>query len=174
MIDSEIHRITCSSSGIIDVERYLRKDEANLFDQVPSYIPLVKTRYESSFRDAMIDPLHVKRESLNWNQIDQVLAGYGDNLIDRKWHGFRAKYVVLPTDIPPNTYSMVINGKSETLNPEEIRVEGLRRLIGSITRSRLRTEKEKKEEKLREKKYSLKLCFTPARFTTSLMSNKHL
>lgn len=60
MIDSEIHRITCSSSGIIDVERYLRKDEANLFDQVPSYIPLVKTRYESSFRDAMIDPLHVK------------------------------------------------------------------------------------------------------------------
>ncbi|CAD6634162.1 BAG_1a_G0030510.mRNA.1.CDS.1 [Saccharomyces cerevisiae] len=159
MIDSEIHRITCSSSGIIDVERYLRKDETNLFDQVPSYIPLVKTRYESSFRDAMIDPLHVKRESLNWNQIDQVLAGYGDNLIDRKWHGFRAKYVVLPTDIPPNTYSMVINGKSETLNPEEIRVEGLRRLIGSITRSRLRTEKEKKGRKTKREEIQPEVMF---------------
>ncbi|CAI4044051.1 hypothetical protein SKDZ_10G3340 [Saccharomyces kudriavzevii ZP591] len=159
MIDSEIHRITCGSGGIIDVERYLRKDETSFFDQVPSYIPLVKTRYESSFRDAMIDPLHVKRESLNWNQIDQVLAGYGDYLIDRKWHGFRAKYVVLPTDIPPNTYSMVINGKNETLNPEEIRVEGLRRLIGSITRARLRTEKEKRIKKSKREEIQPEVIF---------------
>ncbi|CAI4044123.1 hypothetical protein N7582_003281 [Saccharomyces uvarum] len=159
MIDSEIHRITCGSSGIIDVERYLRNDEVNLFDQVPSYIPLVKTRYENSFRDAMIDPLHVKRESLNWNQIDQVLAGYGDYLMDRKWHGFRAKYVVLPTDIPPNTYSMVINDKNETLNPEEIRVEGLRRLIGSITRARLRTEKEKQIKKTKREEIQPEVMF---------------
>ncbi|CAI4034536.1 hypothetical protein SMKI_10G3290 [Saccharomyces mikatae IFO 1815] len=159
MIDSEIHRITCSSSGIIDVERYLRNDETNLFDQVPSYTPLVKTRYENAFRDAMIDPLHVKRKSLNWNQIDQVLAGYGDYLIDRKWHGFRAKYVVLPTDIPPNTYSMVINGKSETLNPEEIRVEGLRRLIGSITRARLRTGKEKQRRKTKREEIQPEVMF---------------
>lgn len=144
MIDSEIHRICCNQSGAIDVQRYLRKNDTNWFDQVPSYIPMVRTRYEDHYRKASIDPIHLGRSSLNWNQIDQVLAGYGDYIVDKTWHGFRAKFVLLPAEVPPNTFSLVINGKNETLTPEELRLEGLRRVISSITRARVRTEQEKK------------------------------
>ncbi|CAL9729184.1 vacuolar membrane-associated protein Iml1p [Monosporozyma unispora] len=143
MIDSEIHRICCNQTGVIDVQRYLRKNDTDGFDQVPSHTPMVKTRYEDTYRKAKIDPVHIGRSSLNWNQIDQVLAGYGDYIIDKKWHGFRAKFVVLPADVPPNTFSLVINGKNETLTPEELRLEGLRRVISSITKSRIKTEQEK-------------------------------
>lgn len=143
MVDSEIHRISCGMDGVIDVQRYLRKNEQNTSEQVPSYVPLVKTRYENEYRSAEIDPLHASRDSFNWNQIDQVLAGYGDDGLDRKPYGFRSKLVVLPADIPPNTLSSIISGRNETLTPEEIRLEGLRRLIASINRAKLRTSKEK-------------------------------
>ncbi|CCK69111.1 GTPase-activating protein IML1 KNAG_0B06870 [Huiozyma naganishii CBS 8797] len=147
MIDSEIHRITCGNNGVIDVQRYLRKNETSPFDQVPSHIPLVKTRYENEYHAAKIDPIHTFRESLNWNQIDQALAGYGDFIVDKKWNGFRAKFVLLPATSRPSTFSIVINGKNETLSPEELRLEGLRRVIASITKSRLKTEQEKKMKK---------------------------
>lgn len=143
MIDSEIHRLSCGLDGVIDVQRYIRKYEENPYEQVPTYIPLVKTRYETVYRDAEIDPLHATRSSFNWNQIDQVIAGYGDSGFDKKSYGFRSKLVVLPADIPSNTFSSVINGRNETLTPEEIRLEGLRRLISSINRTKQRTTKER-------------------------------
>lgn len=143
MIDSEIHRLSCGVDGVIDVQRYLRKYEENPYEQVPTYIPLVKTRYEAEYRLAELDPLHVTRGTFNWNQIDQVLAGYGDCSLKKRSYGFRSKMVVLPADIPSNTYSSVINGRNETLTPEEIRLEGLRKLISSINRSKLRTSREK-------------------------------
>lgn len=144
MIDSEIHRICYNQSGVIDVQRYLRKNDIDWFEQVPSYLPMVRTRYEDHYRKADMDPIHAGRSSLNWNQIDQVLAGYGDYIVDKTWHGFRAKFVLLPAEVPPNTFSLVINGKSETLTPEELRLEGLRRVISSITRARIKTEQEEK------------------------------
>lgn len=137
MIDSEIHRISCGRNGTIDVERYIRNEKVDPYLQVPSYIPLVKTRYETKYRDSMIDPVHSRRPSLNWNQVDQVLAGYGEYIVDRKWHGFRAKFVILPSDVPASGSSMVINGKNETLTPEELRVEGFRRLVTSIVNLKL-------------------------------------
>lgn len=146
IIDSEIHRISCSQNGTIDVQRYLRKNEKDQFEQVPSYSPLIKTRYETTYRNSMIDPIHAKRPSLNWNQIDQVVAGYGDYVVDKKWSGFRSKYVVLPSAIPPKNFSIIVNGKSEILTLEELRVEGLRRLINSITKLKLKNEKEKRRK----------------------------
>lgn len=140
MIDSEIHRISCNQTGVIDVQRYLRKNDTIGYDQIPRHVPMVKTRYEEKYREANIDPVHIGRKSLNWNQIDQVLAGYGDYIIDKKWHGFRAKFVLLPAEVPPTTFSLVINGRNETLTPEELRLEGLRRVITSITKSRIKTE----------------------------------
>lgn len=159
MIDSEIHRITCNQSGIIDVQRYLRKNEVDPFNQVPSHTPLVKTRYEHSYREAKIDPVHTQRASLNWNQIDQTLAGYGSLIVDKKWHGFRSKFVLLPAEVPRNTYSLVINGQNETLSPEELRLEGLRRVINSITRARLLTEEEKRNRSFKKEEIQPEVMF---------------
>ncbi|CCD27194.1 GTPase-activating protein IML1 NDAI_0J03020 [Naumovozyma dairenensis CBS 421] len=160
MIDLEIHRIECDNmNGIIDVKRYLRKDDLNPFDQVPTYRPLVKTRYQNDYRETMMDPIHVTRESLNWNQIDQALAGYTDYAQDKTWTGFRSKFVVLPAEIPTNTFTMTVNGRNETLTPEEIRVEGLRRLIASVTKARLKTEKEKVAEQTRKEEIQPEVMF---------------
>lgn len=156
MIDNEIHRISCGYDGVIDVQRYIRKNEVNVFDPISSYIPWIKTRYETSYRQTDIDPLRATRESFNWNQLDQVLAGYGDSVIESNKKRYKSKFVVLPTEVPPTTFSSTVNGRKETLSAEEIRLEGLRRLISSISRSRMRTEgdtdnrKSRKEEILPE------------------------
>jgi len=166
IIDSEIHRISCSQNGTIDVQRYLRKNNSDLFDQVPSYLPLIKTRYETVYRDSMIDPIHVKRPSLNWNQIDQVIAGYGDYVLDRSWHGFRSKFVVLPSEATPNNFSIIVNGKNEVLSVEELRLEGLRRLINSITKCKLRSDKEKRMKKSKKDELQPDVIF----YTGSLLN----
>lgn len=166
IIDSEIHRISCGPNGTIDVQRYLRKNDTDLFDQVPSYMPLIKTRYETSYRNSMIDPIHVKRPSLNWNQIDQVIAGYGDYLVDTKWHGFRSKFVVLPSAVAPKNFSIIVNGKNETLTVEELRLEGLRRLIASITKCKLRSEKEKRSKRSKKDEIQPEVIF----YTGSLLN----
>lgn len=159
MIDSEIHRISCGMDGVIDVQRYMRKNEENPLERVSSYSPLVKTRYENCYRKAKIDPLHARRIPLNWNQIDQVLAGYGEYGLSKNQCGFRSKLVVLPAEIPSNTYSSVINGRNETLTPEEIRLEGLNRLISSISKSRLLTAKEKQMKKNKKEEIQPEILF---------------
>ncbi|AMD20965.1 HEL316Wp [Eremothecium sinecaudum] len=143
IIDKEIHRISCGYNGTIDVQRYLRKSEAKDNHTTSKYNPLIKTRYEDRYRELQVDPITVFRDSLWWNQIDQVLAGYDDSMMDTNKIGFRSKFVILPADIPPNTFSSTINGRKETLTPEEIRLEGLRKLISSISKSKLRSNAEK-------------------------------
>ncbi|CCE61706.1 hypothetical protein TPHA_0B00340 [Tetrapisispora phaffii CBS 4417] len=142
MLDTEIHRITCGLDGVIDVQRYLKREQ-NPLDQVSSYMPLVKTRYEEEYRTIKRDPLHATRKSLNWNQIDQALACYGDYREDGKYAGFKAKFVVLPVEIPLHTLSTVVNGRNEMLSSEELRLEGLRRLTAFIAKSKIKSSDEK-------------------------------
>ncbi|AAS50692.2 ABL079Cp [Eremothecium gossypii ATCC 10895] len=143
IIDNEVHRIKCGYNGTIDVQRFLRKNENKMMDTIAKYTPLVRTRYEHSYRPCKMDPLRISRTSLRWNQVDQILAGYYDSMMDSSKIGFRSKFVILPADIPPNTFSSTVNGRKETLSAEEIRLEGLRKLISSISKSRLRTNPEK-------------------------------
>ncbi|CDO92188.1 unnamed protein product [Kluyveromyces dobzhanskii CBS 2104] len=146
-IDNEIHRIVCFDETI-DVQRYVRHDDLQLLQSFARYTPNVKTRYESEYRELDLDPVKTRRESYNWNQLDQVLAGYGDTMMDPTTQKrFRCKFVILPSEIPPNTFQSTVNGRKETLTAEEIRLEGLRKIISSISRSRLRTEREKKDKR---------------------------
>ncbi|SCU91663.1 LAME_0E13366g1_1 [Lachancea meyersii CBS 8951] len=138
MFAEEIHRLSCDYDGTINVQRHVRKDLNALTNGVPTYNPQIKTRYENSYRDTMTDPLKMDRERYNWNQLDQMLAGYGDAVIEKNKKRFRSKFVVLPSEIPTNTFSSTINGRSEVLSAEEIRLEGLRRLISTIYRSRFK------------------------------------
>ncbi|CAG62336.1 uncharacterized protein GVI51_M00253 [Nakaseomyces glabratus] len=159
LMGSEIHRLHYDNSGTINVERYIEKSERNVFDQVPSYTSFVKTRYDSNYRKTDVDPIHTKRSEFNWNLLDQLLAGYSDPYLYDEWHGFRSKYVILPAEIPSNTFSMVVNGKNETLTTEEIRVEGLRKLIASITRLKLLSVEESKIQKDRKTEIQPEVIF---------------
>lgn len=146
-IDNEIHRIVCFDE-IIDVQRFIRNEDFKLIQTFAKYTPYVKTRFEAEYREVLVDPVKKMRDPYNWNQLDQVLAGYGDMVSDSNSEKcFRSKFVLLPAEIPPNTFQSTINGRKETLSAEEIRLEGLRKLISSISRSRLRSEEEKRNIK---------------------------
>ncbi|SCU80666.1 LANO_0B00826g1_1 [Lachancea nothofagi CBS 11611] len=166
MFYEEIHKLSCDYDGTINVQRHIRKNNDAIGSGVPTYYPEIKTRYESSYRETMTDPLKMNRERFNWNQLDQMLAGYGDSVIEKNKKQFRSKFVILPSDVPENTFSSTINGRSETLSAEEIRLEGLRRLISSIYRTRLKNGRDKLPRSSRKEEIAPEILF----YTGSLFS----
>lgn len=159
MLGEEIHRLTCTLDGTIDVQRHIRKKLSESSFGVPTYCPEIKTRYENQYREIMTDPLKMNREKVNWNQLDQMLAGYEDSIIEQNKKRFRSKFVILPADVPENTISSTINGRSETLSAEEIRLEGFRRLISSIYRARLRNAQDEVSRSSRKEEIAPEVIF---------------
>ncbi|SCU91834.1 LAFA_0F06150g1_1 [Lachancea sp. 'fantastica'] len=159
MFAEEIHRLSCDYDGTIDVQRHIRKDIFSSSNAIPTYNPQIKTRYENSYRDTMTDPLKLERERYNWNQLDQMMAGYEDSVIDKNKKQFRSKFVVLPSDISSNTVSSTINGRAEVLSAEEIRLEGLRRLISTIYRSRYKPADETSGNSSRKEEIAPEILF---------------
>lgn len=156
-INDEIHSIFCDYDGTLNVQMYrkihkpntakisLGSRKANANDA-----PLIRTRYADEYTTSKIDLKSIKPSLFNWNQFDQLLAGYDDAIIgDKEYH--KMKFVVMPADIPPNLH--VVN--NESLSDEELRVEGLRKLIALIERGKYVRQddaktKSKKEEILPE------------------------
>ncbi|ODV85626.1 hypothetical protein CANARDRAFT_198693, partial [[Candida] arabinofermentans NRRL YB-2248] len=147
-LSHEIHRISCDYHGLINVQVYKRTDRPDdilteTSKPAAGYVPYVRTRYSEEYHPIIIKGLQGEPRNYNWNQLDQVLAGYDDavEVTQRKTH--RIKFVILPTKIPPNSFKLA----AEKLTPEEIRLEGIRALITIINRSRYRTNEEKKSNK---------------------------
>ncbi|CRK35964.1 hypothetical protein BN1708_019860, partial [Verticillium longisporum] len=86
------------------------------------YKPAIRTLLDVNYRTQEIDILTPKPER-NWNYIDSYLAGHNDELTEslRFW---RARFVLIPM-LPRNT-SVPRNQSGD--NPEEVRLEGIRRL----------------------------------------------
>lgn len=137
-INDEIHSIFCDYDGTLNVQMYRKIDKpdsvkislgsrkANTDDA-----PLIRTRYADEYTPSKVDLKSIKPSTFNWNQFDQLLAGYDDAIIgDKAYH--KMKFVVMPADIPPNLHLM----NNESLSDEEIRVEGLRKLIALIERGK--------------------------------------
>ncbi|QEL59936.1 vacuolar membrane-associated protein IML1 [Candidozyma auris] len=81
----------------------------------------------------------------NWNQFDQLLAGYDDTISEtREFH--KMKFVVMPADMSQSAYHV----NNDSLSDEEIRVEGLRKLISLIERGRYSQSAEKPTKKKEE------------------------
>ncbi|EGW34888.1 vacuolar membrane-associated protein IML1, partial [Spathaspora passalidarum NRRL Y-27907] len=154
MLDDEIHRIFCDYSGNLNVQLYRRTDKDNIphkitlgQSKIKPYFPLIRTRYADDYTPTMVDSISVQPQKYNWNQFDQLIAGFDDAMPESKKEFHKMKFVVLPTDIPKNAYFI----SNENLSPEEIRVEGLRKLIAVIERGTYKKNntsvKSKKEER---------------------------
>ncbi|KAL6453857.1 IML1 Vacuolar membrane-associated protein IML1 [Candida maltosa Xu316] len=137
-LNDEIHRIFCDYNGNINVQLYRKiiKSEENRITlgetKIRPYFPLIRTRYTDEYTPSRIDAIADQGQKYNWNQFDQLLAGFDDAMPDDKKEFHKMKFVVMPTDIPKNAYFI----SNENLSPEEIRVEGLRKLIGVIERGK--------------------------------------
>ncbi|ODV77395.1 uncharacterized protein CANTADRAFT_70541 [Suhomyces tanzawaensis NRRL Y-17324] len=147
----QIHRISLDYSGNLNVQLYKKSVFANSDKSklalglghgglngnstkasLKPYFPLIRTRYADEYSTAKLDAINLKSSKLNWNQFDQYLAGYEDIMPDVNKEFYQMKFVIMPTDIPKNAYYI----NNESLSDEEIRVEGLRKLIGLIEKAK--------------------------------------
>lgn len=149
----EIHRISCDYNGNLFVQLYCKKptDQKSkpltLGQTKGRYAPFIRTRYIDEYAPAKEDYLKIEPVRYNWNQFDQLLAGYTDAVPSDKKRFHKMKFVVLPSDIPKNAFYIT----NENLTDEEIRVEGLRKLIFLIERDRYpksQDEKDKRKEEI--------------------------
>lgn len=147
----EIHRIFCDYNGNINVQLYrkiIENDEKKITlgqTKLKPYFPLIRTRYTDEYTPARIDAIADNPQKFNWNQFDQLLAGFDDAMPEEKKQFHKMKFVVMPTDIPKNAYFV----SNEKLTPEEIRVEGLRKLIGVIERGKYKHDSSQKKKSRR-------------------------
>ncbi|CAN6605700.1 vacuolar membrane-associated protein Iml1p [Trichomonascus vanleenenianus] len=150
-----IHRLACDHYGTINVQLY-KKTDLELSDFTRTYHPMVQTKYEDAYQPAAGNFFDPSVRKVNWNQVDQLLAGYEDVMPENS-KMFKIRFVLIPTDIPRNNPIM---GTSEALSPEEIRLEGLRRVVLQLHKGtyltreeRLRKSRTKKESKPPEIKF---------------------
>ncbi|EGV64659.1 hypothetical protein CANTEDRAFT_103597 [Yamadazyma tenuis ATCC 10573] len=138
MLDNEIHRI--HNDGVsIGVQLY-RKIEDSAYSSIfktagfdfQNHKPLIRTRYADEYIKSSINFIEQKPKIFNWNKLDQLLAGYDDALPEETQTFFKMKFVVMPADIPKNAFFI----SNEHLTDEEIRVEGLRKLIAVIEKGK--------------------------------------
>ncbi|KAG7904945.1 hypothetical protein KL907_003161 [Ogataea polymorpha] len=145
-LSNEIHRISCDFDGLVNVQVYKRMsrpDDVLTRSSRSDYKPYVRTRYSQEYKSMVIHALQGEPRNYNWNQLDQLLAGYEETVEPAQRRSHRIKFVILPTEIPSNAFNLA----SEKLTPEEIRLEGIRSLISIISRLKYRTAGEKTERK---------------------------
>lgn len=151
-LNDEIHRLFFDYNGTLNVQLYrkvknqehskisLGSRKKNEQDSI-----LIRTRYADEYTPSKIKDTNPS--TFNWNQFDQLLAGYDDGLTSVTKELHKMKFVVMPGSIPVNAYNLT----NEKLTDEEIRVEGLRKLIATIERGKyVRTEDKKTNRKKEE------------------------
>lgn len=137
-LNDEIHRILYDVSGTINVQLYhkieSKKDNKILLGshQAKKAQPLIRTRYATEYMASKLSWRNSKPLVFNWNQFDQLLAGYEDAVTDFPNDFYKMKFVVIPAD----TGMSSIQSGVERLTDEEIRLEGLQKLITLIEKGR--------------------------------------
>lgn len=146
---NQIHRLAIDHYGTINVQLY-RATKLDLGDFSRTYHPLVKTKYEEHYQRALGNFFDPSIRKVNWNLVDQLLAGYDDVLQEENSKMFKIRFVIIPADVPKS--HPLSDSKQETLSSEEIRLEGLKRLITQIHKGGYlsREEKNKKKNKKKE------------------------
>jgi hypothetical protein len=128
-VGNSIHQLVCVAGGEVEVKRYNRKPTTALessagIDTPFPYKAYIRTAFEQKYnpRDIILRP---PRKEYNWNFIDTFLAGYHDELSDvlRFW---RARFVLIPVEIPTVKRRPLAMLTEDS--PEEIRLEGIRKL----------------------------------------------
>ncbi|GAB0136890.1 hypothetical protein EsDP_00005176 [Epichloe bromicola] len=128
-----IHQLSCVNGTEVEVNIYLRKptDSTPESQNFPStYRPAIRTHLDSEYETRSIDILTPKPDR-NWNTIDSYLAGHYDEMIDslRFW---RARFVLIPLSPRHLSISRAHTGD----NPEELRIEGIKKLAQLWQRNR--------------------------------------
>lgn len=151
-LNDEIHRLFFDYNGTLNVQLYrkAKTDEAPKVSlgsrkKSDSETALIRTRYADEYSRTKVK--ESEPSVFNWNQFDQVLAGYDDGMSSVTSQYHKMKFVIMPGPMPVNAYNI----NNDKLSDEEIRVEGLRKLIATIERGKyVRLQDRKKHGKKEE------------------------
>ncbi|PTB80512.1 Pleckstrin/G-protein interacting factor [Trichoderma longibrachiatum ATCC 18648] len=122
-----IHQLSCVNGTEVDVNIYVRKPTADLSGLPegfsPMYKPAIRTLLDTEYEARHIELLSIPRRDLNWNLIDSYAAGHHEEMMEslRFW---RARFVLIPLVAQNPSVPRTQTG----LYPEEIRIEGIKRL----------------------------------------------
>ena len=124
-VGNTIHQLSCVNGTEVEVNIYLRKPGNNPGSPQASgakYKPAIRTIFDNEYESRSIDILTPKPDR-NWNTIDSYLAGHYDEMLDslRFW---RARFVLIPLSPKHPSIPRIHTGD----NPEELRIEGIKRL----------------------------------------------
>lgn len=124
-VGNTIHELSCVNDTEVEINIYIRKQpqiSAASQSFSSTYRPAIRTLLDDCYRTWKIDIL-TPNPDRNWNTIDSFLAGHHDEMMEslRFW---RARFVLIPL---LNKQSSNTNPKSGD-NPEEVRIEGIKRL----------------------------------------------
>lgn len=136
---TSIHRIACDGTSI-NIQMYSNMDLPYLtFDR--KYHPFIKTQFETKYKPTTIDFFGTNVRTFNWNQIDHVLTGNAEQVMQQQ-KGFRIRFVLVPVDV--NTSVGQFENGSDKLTPEEIRLEGIKRLLLMLHKGKHFTKEERR------------------------------
>ncbi|KAI5463745.1 hypothetical protein BGZ63DRAFT_353970 [Mariannaea sp. PMI_226] len=129
-----IHQLSCVNGTEVEVNIFMRKPADTSFSSSqhfsPVYKPAIRTLMDDSYETREIDIFN-SRPDRNWNTIDTYIAGHSDEMMEslRFW---RARFVLIPIISKTTPQQRSPSGD----NPEEIRIEGIKRLTQSWQRYR--------------------------------------
>lgn len=145
---NQIHRLACDHYGTINVQLYrTTKLETGDFSRV--YHPYVKTKYEDSYQPALGNFFDPSIRKINWNLVDQQLAGFDDVVEEENSKMFKIRFVIIPTEVPKS--HPLSDSRQENLSSEEIRLEGLKRVVAQLHKGSYMSREEKLRKKNRKK-----------------------
>ena len=154
---NQIHRLACDHYGTINVQLY-RKDKVDTPDFSRTYHPLIKTKYESKYEVASGNFFDPSVRMVNWNLVDQQLAGFEDLISEENSKMFKIRFVLIPTNKSLSAVSAVPSfneNKDDKLTKEETLVEGIRKIIAQIYKGRYMTFEEKRRTTKNGKKQEI-------------------
>lgn len=124
-VGNTIHQLACINGTEVEVTIYVRKPTqpvASSRGRFPLYKPAIRTLLDSQYETRHIDILAPTPER-SWNAIDSYLAGHHEEMMWslRFW---RARFVLIPLSPKHPSIQRTQSGD----NPEELRIEGIKRL----------------------------------------------
>ncbi|PKS07305.1 hypothetical protein jhhlp_005907 [Lomentospora prolificans] len=132
-VGNTIHQLSCVNGTEVEVNIYSRKPPASplfLSTSMSMYRPAIRTILDAEYRTRQLD-IATPRPERDWNYIDSYLAGHTDEMTEnlRFW---RARFVLIPVEFRASLLPRI----HEEDSPEEIRLEGIRRLAQSWQKHR--------------------------------------
>lgn len=151
---TQMHRLAVKDSSTILVQLFTRKNQNPSLEQDVIYKPLVQTRYDDEFKLRNIRFPGARFQKQLWKQFDVYMAG--EDLSNDPSRFYRSRFVLIPTDFQnarlQNMQLRPVDNTVDNMSPEEIRLDGLRKLNDMFYRSQYMTDEERKRERERIKK----------------------